>query len=317
MGLQSNQLPRLGLCLIFLLICLPAQAQEAPLTRLFSTGSTSSFRVRLTVRSEIEGQRTEKIGNVIYAVPFTRSAECRIAWRATTQIMQVSPDGSAGVQESLDGFQISAATLPDSASASAGQDKAAAELSAALEETLARWGTPRALRYRESFSGQLSELSAEGGPQLGEQGFPLLTLWLLRALRPASALPARPLRIGDRWEEPREVLSKDWKQVSATESGEWLEAPRNPEAAARLHLVQQISGQAPAPGNEGTLELRFHAEALNTVSLQDGSLIGATRSASRDLVRVLGPVAGLPDPPRLRATISAQVEIELCVDVSC
>ena len=295
----------------------PLLAQEAPVTRNFVAGASMAYRVHLTVRSELDGQRTEKIGEVTYAVPLTRSAECRISWRTTRRILEIAADGSARVEESLDGFEASPASPASDAAAAEKPDQQTAELAAALHETLASWGIPRTLRYRESAGGQLSDVSAEAGPLLGEQGAPLLTLWLLRALRPAATLPARPLRIGDRWQEPRAAQVKDWKETSASESGEWLGDPRNPDAAARLHLVQQIYAQSPATGGESQLELRFHAESLNTISLQDGGVLAATRSASRDLVRVLGSVAGLPDPPRFRATLSVQVEIEECDDASC
>lgn len=317
MRLRSSQLLLGALFPILLLPSVPTQAQEAPITRVFTTGTGASYRVSLVVRSRLDGQRTEKIGDVTYAVPLTRSDECRISWRATQRILEIAADGSAQVEESLAGFQISSANPPGLAGASPDLDKESAELSVALHETLASWGIPRTLSYRESPGGQLLELRPDGGPVLAEPGSPLLTPWLVRALRPAAALPARPLRIGDRWQEPRSTPMKNWKEMSALESGEWLEAPLNPGVAARLHLVQQISGQTPAAGGEGALEIRFHAESLNTVSLQDGSVLSATRAASQELVRVLGPVAGLPEPPRFRATLSVQVEIEGCDDASC
>jgi hypothetical protein len=304
-----------GLFLTFL--SLPSLAQEAPITRVFTRGTGASYRVSLVVRSRLDGQRTEKIGDVTYAVPLTRSAECRISWRTTQRILEIAADGSARLEESLTGFEISSANPPSVAGASPDLDKESAELSIALRETLASWGIARTLGYRQGPGGQLLELRADGGPVLAEPGSPLLTSWLVRALRPAAVLPARPLRIGDRWQEPRSTSIKNWKETSAMESGEWLEAPLNPGVAARLHLVQQIWGQTPAPGGEGALEIRFHAESLSTVSLQDGSVLRATRSASQELVRVLGPVAGLPEPPRFRATLSVQVEIEGCDDASC
>ena len=271
----------------------------------------------MKIRSEITGQRTEKIGEVTYAVPLTRSAECRVSWRATQRVLETPADGQALVEETLDGFEVAEAETTSDRNTPGEMDKDAADLARALHEMLAEWGVPRTLRYHQNSSGQLLDLSSGGGPQLGEQGAPVLTLWLLRALRPAAALPARPLRIGDRWQEPRAIALKDWTDVHAVESGEWLDSPRNPDAVVRLHQEQQISGRAAPAQGEGALELHFHAESLHTISLQDGGLLAATRSGVHELTHVLGPVAGLPEPPRFRATLSAQVEIEECDDASC
>ena len=52
-----------------------AIAQDAPLTRSFHAQTSASFRVRLIVRTEVEGQSTEKIGEVTYAIPFRHVAE--------------------------------------------------------------------------------------------------------------------------------------------------------------------------------------------------------------------------------------------------
>lgn len=329
MPLRSSHLRLIVLCALPLLVSVRASPQEAPVTRAFTVGDSVTYRVRLMVRSELEGQRTEKIGEVTYAVPLTRSAEFRISWRATRRILETAADGSARVEESLDGFDTSQADPASDTGAVEKQDKETAELAEALRETVKAWGVPRTLRYAESPAGQVRDLELQGGPALGESGFPLLTLWLLRALRPGIALPAQPLRIGNRWEQPRTMQLGNWNEVSAMESGEWLEAQRNPESAVRLHIVQQVSGRIPsssaarAAANSGAqdesseFEIRFHAESLNTLSLQDGRLLAATRSASRELVRVLGPVAGLPQPPRFRATLSVQVVIEGCDDGSC
>ena len=329
MRLRPSLLLFIALCPVLLLNSVEVYGQEAPITRVFTVGAGMAYRVHLVVRSEIDGQSTDKIGGVTYAVPFARSAECRISWRMTRRTLGIAADGSAQVEESLDGFEISPTNSASDGSAAVHQDKETAELAAALRETLKGWGVPHNLSYTENPDGQVRDLRLEGAPALGEPRVPLLTLWLLRALRPAIALPARPLRIGDRWEQPRTMQLGSWNDVSAVESGEWLEAQRSQEAAVRLHVVQQVSGHAPSPSAAGAaaksgapdesldFEIRFHAESLNTISLQNGNLVGATRSASQELVRVLGPVAGLPDPPRFRATFSVQVEIEGCDDASC
>ena len=108
-----------------------------------------------------------------------------------------------------------------------------------------------------------------------------------------------------------------WKGGTAMESGEWLDAPGHPQAAVRLHTVQQIAASLQAAPGEASAEIHFHGESLNTIALQDGALISATRSASREQLRVLDAVPGLSEPPRFHATLSLQVEIEQCDDAEC
>ena len=304
------------------------QSQNAPIQRIFYPKTSISYRVRLSMRTEVEGQRTEKIGEVTYAIPFHRAAESRLGWNVKRRVLSVSAEGEAQIEESLTEFNI-APSPANGASDTGNEDQAAKDLEEALRRTLAQWAQPRTITYRESPSGQVRDLPREAGPALGETGVPLLTLWLLRALRPGIALPARPLRIGDRWQEPRAMQLANWSDVSAAETGEWLEAQQHPESAVRLHIVQQISGQAPsartpraeslggASEERPATEVNFHAESLNTISLQDGRLLAATRSGVHEVTRMLEPVPGLPEAPRFRATISVQVEIEGCDDASC
>ena len=310
----------------FLAAALLCDAQDRPLTRLFVPGSNTSYRVRLRIRSELVGQRTEKIGAVAYAVPFTEAVELALSWRATRHVESFA-EGFAQVEESLDGFAAVETIGEPPAS------EQAARLGEALHNALQRWAVARRLRYRESFTGNVSELSADGAPSLDEPAPALLTLWLLRALRPLANLPQRPLRLGDHWQEPRAIQLERWSEVSAVESGEWLEAPPGETATVRLHIVQQISGRIPPlfaqtdtdkertnpppTGNEVESEGRFHGESLSTLSLQDGGLLRAIRSASRERTDLLAPVPGLPDRPRFRATLSVQVEIEGCDEASC
>jgi len=161
----------------------------------------------------------------------------------------------------------------------------------------------------------LSGLSPDAVPALDEASPPLLALWLLRALRPAAALPARPVQFDVRWREPRSAKLDGWTGVQGYEDGEWLTAPGSPEPAARLLVNQQISGavtSGPEKPPEGHAEARFLGESLSTLSLNDGSLLAATRSASREITWTLAPVAGLDHPPQFRARLSAQIEIEEC-----
>jgi hypothetical protein len=294
-----------------------ARAQERPLERAFVAGDARRYRVELVVRTELEGQQPVRIGVKGYAEPFARFAEARLVWRVARRIVSVEP-GGAQIEETLEDFRRAGMRVSGEA------DPEWRKVSTALEEGLRKWAEPRALRYRETPAGSASSVPAEGAPALGE-GVPLLvTLWLLRALRPAVALPARPIRFGERWQEPRAVELPGWNETQGQESGEWLAVPDFAEPAARLHVVQQISGNTDAASqplaggaNAPVVESvagRFHGESLATISLTDGRLIAATRSASRETVWTLARPAGFEQPPRFRGRLSVQVRIEECVD---
>jgi len=300
-------------CGLLAAVAFLAGAQEKPLERRLAVDAAASYRIQLFVRSEIEGQQAEAIGAKTYVKPFTRAADAGLAWTATRRIVSLGGDGSAEIEEALDDFE-------GLAEAGAARDGQAVKLAAALRETLVSWRAPRTLRYRENRTGNVFELKAEGVPALDEAPPRVLTLWLLRALRPAAPLSARPVRFGEDWQEPRKVEILPWSEVRASESGEWLEAPPGTEPAARLHIVQQISGvvaSGPEKPPEGTGQARFHGEALNTVSLLDGRLLAATRSATREITWTLAPVEGLPEPPQFRTRLSIEVQIQTCDETPC
>jgi hypothetical protein len=295
----------------------PQKGGSLALERTFSAGEMSQFRIQLSVRSEVEGEQPETIGAKTYVHPFARSGEQLVSWRATVHILSVAADGSADVEETLDDFSVA------TGDASPAGDSEAGKLEKALEEMAAEWVKPetRTLRYRETRAGQLLGLQPAGVPQLAEAAPPLLTLWLLRALRPAAALPERAVAFGERWQEPRSLKLEGWTDVRAFESGEWIEpiragdSPAALEPAARLMVVQQFQAKITAGAEkspEGAADGRFHAESLSTISLGDGRVLAATRSATRELSWTLAPVAGLDRLPEFRARLSVQVEIEEC-----
>jgi len=302
--------------LLFLVSCACADvcsAQQKPLERSFAAGAAHRYRVRLIVRSELEGQRPVSTGSRTSIQPFTRAAEFTLSWRATQKIAGVMQDGSAGIEEALDEFEPAAARGEPT-------DEEAKKLGDALGAALARWTVPRTLRFRETPSGQMLGLGSDGVPALGESAPPLLTLWLLRALRPTATLPARPIVFGERWQEPRVAPLESWIDVQGAESGEWMDAPGGVEPAVRLHVVQQISGRL-APSAElpdaGPAQARFHGESLSSISLLNARLLSAERSAMREITRVLGAVSGLAQPPQFRARLAVQVQIEDCHDNPC
>jgi hypothetical protein len=286
---------------------------ETRLLRTFSADTTSQYLIQLTVRSELTGDQPETIGAKTYVHPFARSAGRTVAWRAVRHVLSVGPDGTAGIEESLEDFTgVEPAPL-------AGGDPELAKLERALGTVLENWihAAPIHLRYRETAEGQLQGLDPAGVPRLEEADPPLLALWLLRALRPTAPLPQRPIALGERWQEPRAIALDGWSGVQAFESGEWLVAPQaaSLEPAARLLVVQQLLGKivaGPERPPEGSAQGSFHGESLVTFSLMDGRLLAATRSATREVTWTLAPVAGLERAPQFAARLSAQVEIEEC-----
>src|SRR5574337_317136 len=134
-----------------------AFAQQKPLVRDFSAGAASQYRVRLTVRTEVEGQQPVRIGDKHYVRPFSRAAACDLAWTATQRILSVGADGTAEVEETLEDFQgCSQSSRP--------ADEETGKLLGGLRETLWRWTSARTLRYRETRTGQLAGLTSDGVP---------------------------------------------------------------------------------------------------------------------------------------------------------
>ena len=310
---------------VFLLVCCPvflclcahaarkAKEQSEALRRSFSTGEVRQYRIALIVRSELEGDATNKIGAKTYVSPFSRGAEETITWRAVRRIVAIGSDGAAEVEEALDNFQ--AGEVKRFGMVGEDTDK----LARALDATLARWTEAgmRTLRYYEARNGEVRSVAPESGPSLGETAPLILTLWVLRALRPAAALPVHPIVFGDRWQEPRVVKLSPWADARAQESGEWVAVPETAavEPSARLLTVQQISGMVTSGSEkppEGTAQARFHGESLATLSLSDGHVLEATRSAMREISWTLAPIAGLAKPPEFRARLAVQIDIKEC-----
>ncbi len=306
---------------VFSFLSAMAAAQQEPLERTFTAGAVSSYHITLSVHSGVSGQQPVQIGAKAYVKPFSREVGNALRWTATRRVVAVAADGSAEVEETLEEFAGpgDSALIPEEEAAKQLDDETR-RLAAALREALAAWKEKRTLRYRETRSGQLLDLKPECAPPLGEAAPPVLTLWLLRALRPAAALPATPIRFAEPWRVPRNAQLTNWAEVRGSESGEWLEAQQAAEPAVRLHIVQQLSGTVVSGAEkppEGAARARFHGESLNTVSLTDGRLLAAARSATREITWRLAPVEGLPDPPEFRGSLFVEVVIQACDETPC
>ncbi|MGC1188365.1 MAG: hypothetical protein WA871_13340 [Candidatus Acidiferrales bacterium] len=285
--------------------------QDQPLRVLFSPGATSIFRIQLTVTATLTGEQTQTIGAKTYVAPFTREEKSILTWRAQLRVISVTPDG-AQIEESLTGFQAAPAEIP------AGPQSA--EMARALNDTLSRWSHDRTFRYRETPTGATLAVPVEAAPPLDEQPPRVLSAWLLRALRPAVVLPARPVVLNDHWQEARSVALPPWSSASGAETGQWLAAGSGSKLMVRLDDVQQITATVtagPEKPPEGAADATFRGESLSTVGLDDGHLVSATRSAARTIVWTLTPAAGLTAPPRFSARLAIEIEIENCDETSC
>jgi hypothetical protein len=145
-----------------------------------------------------------------------------------------------------------------------------------------------------------------------------LSLWLKRAVRPSVILPQLPFAVGATSQQSFQPASSLLKNAQGSETTEWLDS-QNEVPAATLHVVQQLLWSATsAPAISGAGKTRsltpkdetFFADSLSTLSLQDGSLLHANRSASRTTARRVDRVPGLPQSPDFSSKLTLTVTIE-------
>src|SRR5579864_622165 len=215
-----------------------ADSQSTSASHSYRAKSIANFRVDLRARVESEIQRPSPIGSKMYLQPVSNWLEQDLSWQATRAVVSLSQDGSAEIEEKLSNFSQKVSSSDDTDE----NKKLLADLASALN----KWNTPKTLLYRETRSGQIIGLAAESAPPIGESAPRVLTAWLLRALRPTAALPARPLAPGEHWQEPRVVQFAEWTGTSGSESGEWLAIPagirQRGEPIVKLQTTQEIAG---------------------------------------------------------------------------
>lgn len=292
------------------------RAQSTTAFHNFRANSSTTFRINLRVRIESEIQKPSSIGSKIYLQPISNWLEQDLSWQSTRTITSVTPDGSAEIEEKISNFSEKVS--------SSDETNENMKLLADVQSALTKWTTPKIFQYRETRSGQITGLTAESAPPIGESAPRVLTAWLLRALRPTVVLPARPLAPGDHWQEPRAVQFAEWAGTSGSESGEWLAIPagirQRGEPTIKLQTTQEITGvvtngaEKPA---EGSAAVHFHAESLSTLALDDLRLMSAARSATRDILWTLAPVEGLEKPPQYRGRLFVEISIQVCDETPC
>src|SRR5215831_2337803 len=280
-------------------------AQEKPLTRTFAKGSAERYQVTVTIRVETHGISTEKIGEKTYATPFTHEADGQLSWRAARRMTSIKEDGSAVIRETLDQLQ-----------ANCGKDANSEHYDSALQEsvenTCADWQNPSQMNYEEEKFGLIRGLPVLTN-QLTNAGSPLLMLWIRRAFRPSVVLPKTPIRFGARTEHKIFNQADGAGSPKGQESTEWLEGASDAPSAT-LHVSQDLkwtdppqkSSRSDVDGTSARQQL-FYADSLSTISLLDGSLLKASRSATKETKEVLDPTPGLPDTPSFGSKLTITV----------
>ena len=289
----------------FLTFCVVASAaaQEKPLARTFVAGTVETYRVRVTLQVDVHDVVTQTVGEKTYVRPSTHGAEALLDWTSTRKIDSVS-EGVAQITETL-------TPTPGQCERRRTSDPESQKLQDSLNEVCSLLKKGETLRYQERPDGLIRDLPADSTPSLGEESPPLLTLWLRRSLRPSLIFPPLPFHPGARSQRPIVAPSG----MSGSETTEWIDAGADSPAAS-LHVVQELSWPEP-PGKSGFSNVggqapgktTFFADSSTTVSLLDGSVTNATRTASRETKRVLNLVEGLPQPPEFSSKLTIVITI--------
>jgi hypothetical protein len=290
-------------------------AQQRPLTRHFVASVEERYQVTLTLRAESHSVTTETVAAQTYVTPVVHAAEVSLHWRADRKILSIQDDGSAAIEETLVPASQQCEESPPS-------EKTDAALQSSLKAFCTFWLKAEIIQYAESNRGVLRDTTANGSentlPPLAETAPPLLSLWLKRGVRPNVILPQLPFEIGATSQQSIQPASNLLKKARGSETTEWLDA-EGETPAATLHVVQQLVWSAAPPAAAVRVESHesqtqkdesFFADSLSTVSLQDGGLLRANRSASRTTSRHVDPVPGLPQPPEFSSKLTVTVTIE-------
>jgi len=300
---------RTAMFLLFAPAVLPcfSGAQQKPLSRTFVAGSEERYQVTVIIRVETHGISTEKIGEKTYVTPFTHEAQGQLSWRSTRKISSLHSDESAAIVETLDRFQTSCDKDPNAKNFDAGLQKS-------VQETCVSWQDLSQMNYTEEKLGLIRGLPVLSS-QLTNLDLSLLMLWIRHAFRPSVLLPQTPIQFGARTEHAIANSTSGDASPLGEESTEWFEASSDPPAAT-LHVSQDLrwtdpplkSGFTNVGGTPAKRQL-FYADSLNTISLLDGSLLKASRSATRETKELLEPVQGLPDAPEFGSKLTVTVTI--------
>jgi len=291
------------LLLAVLSIAVPAMGGQQPLARRFRPAAEERYQVTVGVKAETHTVSTAAAGGETYVTPVVHAAEVSLRWRSVKRILDLHGDGSADTEETI---------TPAAGCQQARQPEGRSDprLQSSLEAVCAALLKAAVLRAVEDPNGLLREAPASPLCDLGEAGPQLLALWLRRAIRPSVIFPALPFEAGAKVERPLRP-GEPLRNARGSESAEWLEA-REESPSAALHVVQHLSWDGGAPGAADAQpgQEEFFADSLTTVSLLDGGVLRASRSASRATSHRMDAVPGLPVPPEFSSKLTVSVAVE-------
>jgi len=289
-----------------------AYAQQKPFTRHFVAASKEHYQVTLNIKAESHSVTTETIAAQTYVTPVIKAAEITLRWSALRRVVTVRSDGTADVEQT----NVPAGQQCEAASSSLGQ--ADAKLQTSLKAFCLAWAKNETIHYSENANGKVIDNKSANLPPLDEDNPQLLSLWLLYAIRPSVIFPALKFEIGEKVQASFQPASSLMKNAHGSQTTEWLDA-EGELPATTLHVVQQLSWAAAHDSSEAKRDSStaplakgeaFFADSLTTLSLQDGSVLRARRTASRTASRHVEPVPGLPQPPDFSSKLTLSVNIE-------
>jgi len=282
---------------------------QKPLTRLFTLAAEERYQVTVGFRAETHSVTTESVAAETYVTPVVHVAEATLRWRSVKRVLAIRPDGSVDTEETV--IPVTA-RCEEAVQAAANRDS---KLQESLEAACSVFLKKEILRCVEDQKGLLRESAPNAPYDLGETSPELLALWLRRAVRPSVIFPALPFEAGAKVERPLHPAGELLRNARGSESTEWLEA-REETPSASLHVVQHLSwegaSQGPAAGSS-TASIRqeeFFADSLTTVSLLDGGVLRANRSASRTTSHKMESVPGLAVPLDFSSRLTISVVME-------
>ena len=270
----------------------------------------------LNVKVESHSVTTETVAAQTYVTPVLHTAELNLRWRSVRSILAVNGDGSAAIQETLTPAGPQCEEVPQP------RDQTDPALQLSLKKFCTLWLKMETIGYTESDRGVLrtatSSASENALPPLAETAPQLLSLWLKRAVRPSVILPQLQFEIGATSRQSFHPAANILKNARGSETAEWIDA-QGETPAVTLHVVQQLLWNAPTASetaNSEAMQLHtqrdesFFTDSLSTLSVLDGSLLRANRSASRTSTRHVDPVAGLSQPPDFSSKLTLALTIE-------
>ena len=103
--------------------------------------------------------------------------------------------------------------------------------------------------------------------------------------------------------------------IPGSETIEWMEGRADPPSVI-LHITQSLSWIEKSRRSAGQsnsalppARITFYADALNTLSLLDASILSGSRSASYETRQALDPIPGLPDAPEFGSKLTITVTL--------